>query len=164
MKTARLELRLGNADVYRVAVDDRESLARALAVTVPDSWPVDQYDDGVREWCLKILAGDPSTPWLLRYVILRETNTLIGTCGAFKPDEVTVVVGYSILPEYRRRGYATETTLALIDFAFSHEGVERVVADTYPELAPSIGVMQKCGMTFAGSGEEERTIRYERRR
>src|SRR5256885_15699283 len=112
MNSARLELRAGDADAYRVAIDDRESLARILGVTVPEAWPVEHYDDGVREWCLKMLADDPATPWLLRYVILRETNTLIGTCGGFKPDEKTVMIGYSILPDYRRRGYASEAARA----------------------------------------------------
>lgn len=164
MNTARLELRIGNAEAFRIAIDDRESLARALGVTVPDAWPVEHYDDGVREWCLKGLEADPSTPWLLRYVIERETNTLIGTCGGFHPEPATVVIGYSILPQFRRRGYASEAAQALIDFAFTHDGVERVVADTYPELAPSIGVMQKCGMTYIGGGDEERTVRYELRK
>jgi len=164
MNTARLELRLGNAESFGVATDDRESLARVLGAAVPDAWPAEHYDDGVREWCLKGLAADPSTPWLLRYVILRETNTVIGTCGGFRPDPATVVIGYSILPEYRRRGYASEAAQGLIDFAFAQDGVERVVADTYPELAPSIGVMEKCGLTFIGNGEEDRTVRYELRK
>lgn len=164
MNTDRLELRLGTADAYRVAIDDRESLARVLGVNVPDAWPVEHYDDGVREWCLKALDADPTTPWVLRYVILRESNTLVGTCGAFRPEPDTVVIGYSILPDYRRRGYASEAAQGLIDFAFAQDGVERVVADTYPELTPSIGVMEKCGLTFIGNGEEERTVRYELRR
>ena len=164
MNTSRLELRLGTPDAFRIAVDDRASLAQVLGVTVPDSWPVEHYDDSVREWCLKALAENPATIWLLRYVILRETNTLIGTCGAFKPDEKTVTIGYSILPEYRRRGYASEAAQALVELGFAQEGVERVTADTYPELVASIGVMEKCGLSFAGSGDDEGTIRYEVRR
>lgn len=160
MITNRLELRIGTPEIYRIAVDDRESLARALGAGVPDAWPVEHYDDDVRNWCLKALEADPSTPWLLRYVILRETNTLIGTCGAFEPDEKSVMLGYSILPDYRRRGYATEATRALIDFAFADDGVERVLAETYPELTPSIGVLEKCGFTFVGDGDGERVIRY----
>jgi ribosomal-protein-alanine N-acetyltransferase len=162
--TERLVLRIGTPVIYGIAIDDRESLARALGVNVPYAWPVEHYDDDVRNWCLKALEADPATPWLLRYVVLRGTNTLIGTCGAFKPDEKSVMLGYSILPDYRRRGYATEATRALIDFAFAHEGIERVLAETYPELAPSIGVLEKCGFTFIGDGGEERTIRYEIRR
>jgi len=164
MITERLDLRLGTRDAFAVAIDDRAALARVLGANVPGDWPVEHYDDGVREWCLNMLEANPETPWLLRYLILRETNTVIGTCGGFKPSESTVVVGYSILPGHRRRGYATEATLALIDLAFSDPAVERVVADTYPELEASIGVMKKCGMTYYGPGDEEGTIRYELKR
>lgn len=164
MITKRLDLRLGTRQSFEIAIDDRASLARTLDANVPDTWPVEHYDDGVREWCLNMLDADPNTPWLLRYIIERETNTVVGTCGGFKPDEKTVTVGYSILPDYRRRGYATEATLALIELAFSNPAVERVVADTYPELDASIGVMKKCGMTYYGPGDDEGTIRYELKR
>ena len=164
MITKRLDLRLGTRQCFEIAIDDRASLARTLDANVPDAWPVEHYDDGVREWCLNMLETDPNTPWLLRYIIDRETNTVVGTCGGFKPDEKTVTVGYSILPDYRRRGYATEATLALIEFAFSDPAVERVVADTYPELDASIGVMKKCGMSYFGAGDDEGTIRYELKR
>jgi RimJ/RimL family protein N-acetyltransferase len=36
-----------------------------------------------------------------------------------------------------------------------------VIAETYPHLTPSIGVMEKCGLAFAGEGSEEGVIRYE---
>jgi RimJ/RimL family protein N-acetyltransferase len=36
-----------------------------------------------------------------------------------------------------------------------------VVADTYPELVPSIRVLHKNGFRYAGPGQGERVIRYE---
>jgi RimJ/RimL family protein N-acetyltransferase len=159
--TPRLELRLGTRELFSIATDDKTSLADALKVAVPDNWPVDHYDDGVREWCTKALDENADTPFVLRYVILRDEDTLVGTCGAFMPDERSVLVGYSILEQFRRRGFATEATRGLIELAWSQDGVERVIADTYPELAPSIGVMEKCGFKFAGDGDGERVIRYE---
>jgi RimJ/RimL family protein N-acetyltransferase len=38
------------------------------------------------------------------------------------------------------------------------------IAQTLPELAPSIGVLEKCGFRFAGEGGEPGVIRYERGR
>ena len=38
--------------------------------------------------------------------------------------------------------------------------MESVIAHTYPALRGSIRVMEKCGMTFDGEGEEAGTIRY----
>jgi RimJ/RimL family protein N-acetyltransferase len=66
-----------------------------------------------------------------------------------------------VLPQFQRAGYASEAAGALIRWAFSHKDVTRVIAETYPELKPSIRVMEKNGLRFAGSGSEERVIRYE---
>jgi [ribosomal protein S5]-alanine N-acetyltransferase len=112
---------------------------------------------------LKALDDDPGAePWLLRYYIERESRTLIGFgggCGL--PVAGSWTIGYSVLPQFRRRGYASEATAALIAEAFTHGEVERIIAETYPELVASIGVMEKNGFVFVGPGNGERVIRYE---
>jgi RimJ/RimL family protein N-acetyltransferase len=164
--TARLELRAGNREIYNLPFDDAAALARALGVNIPDNWPVENYDADPLVFSIKALDEDPaSEPWLLRYYIERETNTLVGFgggCGLPKSGAWTI--GYSVLPQFRRRGYASEATAALIAQAFEHEEVERIIAETYPELVASLGVMQKNGFRFVGPGEGERVIRYELRR
>ena len=164
--TARLELRAGNREVYNIPYDDRDALARALGVGIPDNWPVENYDDECLVWCRGALDQDPTAePWLLRYYIERETNTLVGFGGGGAlASDGSWTIGYSVLPQFRRRGYASEATAALIAFAFEHASVEKIIAETYPELVASIGVMQKNGLTFAGPGNGERVIRYELRR
>lgn len=162
--TPRLELRGGTPAIYAIPFDDRESLARALDVDVPADWPVEHYDQEALDYCLAKLAANPATPPPMRYMILRESNTLIGTFGAgvTKPD--TVLIGYSVLPAFRRRGYASEALAAVIEEAFSMAEIQLVVGETYPELVASRGVMEKNGFVFAGDGDGERVIRYERRR
>ncbi|MBD0327516.1 MAG: GNAT family N-acetyltransferase, partial [Pyrinomonadaceae bacterium] len=86
----------------------------------------------------------------------------IGGCG-FKGKPAadgTVEIGYSMLPEFQCAGYATEAAGALVRWAFSHAEVARVIAETYPELRPSIRVLEKNGFRFIGDGSEERVIRY----
>lgn len=164
--TARLELRAGNREIYSIPFDDRDALANALGVNIPDNWPVENYDADPLVFSIKKLDEDPaSEPWLLRYYIERATNTLVGFgggCGL--PIGGGWTIGYSVLAQFRRRGYASEATAALIAQAFEHPEVERIIAETYPELVASIGVMEKNGLTFVGPGEGERVIRYERRR
>ncbi len=76
----------------------------------------------------------------------------------------TVEVGYSVLEAHQRRGYASEAVEALVGWAFGHPEVTRVIAETYPELVPSVGVLEKTGFRLIGAGSEERVIRFERRR
>jgi RimJ/RimL family protein N-acetyltransferase len=66
--------------------------------------------------------------------------------------------------ENQRQGFASEAVDALVEWAFSHAFVTRVIAHTLPVLAPSIRVLEKNGFVFLGDGEEEGTIVFERRR
>ncbi len=59
-------------------------------------------------------------------------------------------------------GYATEAVAALLEWAFSHSEVKRIIAETYPTLTESIGVMEKNGFRFIGGGSGPGIIRYER--
>ena len=82
-----------------------------------------------------------------------------------KPDrEGTVECGYSLVPKYHRRGYATEAFGGLIDWAFSHPEVRRICAHTYPKLAASIRVMEKNGLSHVGAGDAPGTLRFELKR
>jgi RimJ/RimL family protein N-acetyltransferase len=49
----------------------------------------------------------------------------------------------------------------LLSQAFALPAVHRVIAETLPELAPSIGVLRKCGFGLIGDGSEPGVIRYE---
>lgn len=162
--TPRLELRGGTPAIYSVPFDDREGLARALAADVPHDWPVEHYDQDALDYSLRKLEEAPGTPPPMRYMILRETNTLIGTFGSGIHSPGVVVIGYSVLPAYRRRGYASEALTAVIEEAFATEGIETIIGETYPELVASRGVMEKHGFVHVGDGDGERVIRYERKR
>jgi RimJ/RimL family protein N-acetyltransferase len=168
--TERLELVPGTPEIFRARVDDREALARFLSARVPAEWPPELYDQGAVDWTAKYLAENPDAEgWMLYFVVLRAPESAdgervaVGCCGfKGKPsDDGTCEIGYGILSEFRRRGYASEAARALIDWAFAHDNVSRVVAETYPELTASIGVMEKNGLRFVGDGSEERVIRYE---
>lgn len=168
--TARLELVAGTAEMFGARSDDRESLARHLAARVPEEWPPDLYDQGAFDYTVSYLKANPGAGgWMLWFMLLRSpeagdgARTAIGISG-FKGKPAAdgaCEIGYSVLAEYQRAGYATEAVGALTNWAFSHPEVTRVVAETYPELKPSIRVMEKNGLRFAGDGSEERVVRYE---
>ncbi len=61
---------------------------------------------------------------------------------------------------YRIQGYATEAVARLVTWAFSHQNVVEVTAETLPYLRQSIRVMEKNGFVFQGRGSEHGVVRY----
>jgi RimJ/RimL family protein N-acetyltransferase len=74
----------------------------------------------------------------------------------------TVEVGYSVLPAWQRRGYASEMVQTLVDHAFTFAGVERIIAHTTEANLASIAVLLHCGSYRAGAGRETGALRFER--
>ncbi|MGI9106283.1 MAG: GNAT family N-acetyltransferase [Pyrinomonadaceae bacterium] len=168
LTTKRLELIAGTTELFRARVDDREVLSRALGARVPENWPPPLIDQDAMNYLAKYLEEQPEAGgWTFYFIVLPAGDapaerTAIGGIG-FKGQPTadgTVEIGYSMLPEYQRAGYATEAAGALLRRAFSQPQVARVIAETYPELLPSIRVLEKNNFRFIGDGSEERVIRF----
>lgn len=86
-------------------------------------------------------------------LVWKETGVLAGYCTLrhvdFKPGN-DLELGYVIAPEYQGLGLATETTRALIDFAFGPLQAQKIVAFTDPDNAVSQKVLLKCGFQHNG--------------
>lgn len=139
----------------------REALAELLGAEVPASWPPPLYDDDAVRHFLRQLEEGPGSEWCSYYVLLRPDgqgrSVVVGICG-FKgapDDKGEVEIGYSVVPEFQRRGIASEACEALLDLAFAGPEVRRVIGHTLEHLTPSIGVMEKLGFVFDGLGPRE---------
>lgn len=164
IRTRRLELRPAGVPELEAELAGRDALGARLAVRVPSRWPPPLYDEPALRYMLDLVraaGGDPT--WGMYYMIATEPGVVVGVCGYKGPPDAdgTVEVGYSVVDEYHRRGYATEATGGLMLRAFAEAAVTRVVAETLSDLAPSIGVLEKLGFRFAGVGEEAGVVRYE---
>lgn len=172
--TPRLELLPATVNHLSAELEGNDALAQALAVEVPASWPPELFDkDGIGYMLTWLLAHPADADWGLYYLVRRATpdtaRLLIGA-GGFKgaPDaDGTVEIGYSVLPEHQRQGYATEAVSGWVRFAFASGRVMRVVGQTLPSLQPSIRVLERAGFRFVGTGHDphapagEQVIRYE---
>ncbi|MBK9162955.1 MAG: GNAT family N-acetyltransferase [Acidobacteria bacterium] len=87
-------------------------------------------------------------------VIWKETGEMIGAAG-LQPLVGTddIEVGYSLIPEYWRRGLGLESARAWMDLGFGVHGLERIVAVAHPENAGSRRIMEKLGMTYEKTEE-----------
>jgi ribosomal-protein-alanine N-acetyltransferase len=74
------------------------------------------------------------------------------------PADGVVEIGYSMIPDRRRRGYASEAAAALVDWARSQEDVETVVAACDRENVASIRTLERLG--FARTGMDGDEIRW----
>jgi len=163
IKSARLNLIAATTELINKDIADREELAEALGVTVPESWPPDLYGPAAMRYAL-LQLGDPAYQcWSFWYLMTAdEPGELVGLCG-FKgrPDESgSVEIGYSVLGSFQRRGLATEAVASLVGWAFSHHNVFEVCAETFPYLTQSIRVLEKNGFQLTGAGSEAGVVRY----
>ena len=81
-------------------------------------------------------------------VATRDGDRPMGICGLFKRDYLDDPdIGFGLLPEFCRAGFAYEASRAVLDEA-KRSGLERVTAIVSPDNAASIGLIDKLGMSF----------------
>ncbi|GAB1645204.1 GNAT family N-acetyltransferase [Krasilnikovia sp. MM14-A1259] len=70
-----------------------------------------------------------------------------GTLGLFyqEPATAQAMIGYSMLPAFRGRGYQTRAVQLLTLWAFAETGIARLVAGTLPDNVSSQRVLEKAG-------------------
>jgi ribosomal-protein-alanine N-acetyltransferase len=168
LKTNRMELIAGTADLVRAHIGDGERFRLLLDARIPRlSRPTPEVQEAMECMAQALERGPHQAGWWCWYFVLLEGMTghrvLIGD-GGFKgpPDaDGMVELGYSVLQSYRNRGYATEAVKALVEWASEHPEVRRIVAETKRTNTGSIRVLEKNGFTQVGTGSEQDLIRFE---
>jgi [ribosomal protein S5]-alanine N-acetyltransferase len=150
IETKNLRLVPCELEHLEAVLRDKKELEPVLNVRVPDTWP--EFPESLPH-IYEFFKSKPAAPgWGFYLFVHAKDRVLIGE-GGYKgaPDaEGMVEIGYAIVPEYRRRGLATEAARGLSDHAFSHAEVRVVQAHTLPDGEASIGVLKKLGMKFVG--------------
>ena len=164
IETERLELIAETRELADAEAAGNRELSAALDASVPE-WPPEGIADAL-ELFASLLRRDPTMAgWLSWYWILVDPTTgrrtLIGSGGFTSPPVKGIVAtGYSLLPAYRGKGYATEAVRALTDWAFSHPEVRKIIAETLPDNEPSIRVLKRTGFRRAGKASEQGHVRF----
>ena len=82
-------------------------------------------------------------------LISKETNEVVGQCGLLireVENNFEIEIAYSILQEFRGKGYALESAKKCRDFAFENNFHERLISIIIPENESSKKVAIKNGM------------------
>ncbi len=80
---------------------------------------------------------------------LKSTGDQIGICGLFRRENFDDPdIGFSLLPDYRGKGYAGEAAIEVVRYARDDLAIATLHAIVSPRNAPSIGLIEKLGMRF----------------
>jgi RimJ/RimL family protein N-acetyltransferase len=170
LHSPRLDLVAATQSLLRAELSGRAALRTALGVRLPAHWPPDLYEaDDMLRVLAALEASDAEPEWHLRYLVEREASRgprLVGIAGFGGPPSAdgTVLLGYSVVPEARGRGLATEAACALVAFAFTDPRTRCVAAETFAELEASIRVLEKAGFARVEGAETPGALRFEWRR
>jgi RimJ/RimL family protein N-acetyltransferase len=147
-ETRRLKLVPFTLELKKAVLSDKHQLADLLEVRVPDTWPGPDMAEALPLF-ISALEQHPSTPILDGIIVHKEDQSIIGDIGFMGPPDESgrIEIGYSIIPEYRNQGYATEMACHLIAWGLSQPCVSSVVASCLDNNLGSIKVLEKVGMS-----------------
>ena len=164
LESPQLILVAATPELIEADLGGREALAAALQAEVPASWPPELFSATVRRLSQQQLDNPAERGWSAWYLLAPggDDAVLVGLCQfRGRPDaRGSVEIAYSVLSEFRNRGYATEAVARLVRWAFGHPNVNEVVAETMPYRRHSIRIMEKNGFQPAGPGSEPGVLRY----
>lgn len=168
LTTARMRLVASTAELVRAEIGDRPAFARRLGARIPRDWPPTETADALAWFLERLEASDPGDPgWYGFYGVVVEGEddvpVLVGGGGSLGPPvDGGVEVGYSLLPAFQRRGYATEMMSAIIEW-IEHDGrVRSVRAETGSENVASRRLLSRLGFRDDGVGRESGAVVYKR--
>ena len=102
-----------------------------------------------KEWISFETEQIPSDKWFRWAVIIKSTNTLIGTGLVYFEEEYNLFeVGYNLGKEYWGYGYATEAMKAVVEYAKNIPGVKELVGRYAKENPASGNVLKKLGFVY----------------
>ena len=81
----------------------------------------------------------------------KASGAMIGRVGYTNhPGWPGFELGWTIIPEYQGKGYATEAARMLLDYAFTQLKQDRVISLIHPDNTPSRRVAEKLGQKVEG--------------
>lgn len=162
--TDRLRLVAGTKVLAASELEDRAEFAKLLGALVPETWPSADLRD-VLGYFYGLYEKHPEwESWLTWYAIRIDGDypVLCGSIG-FKgpPDRRGVVeIGYSVLPEFRGQGLATEMVAGIVQWAEQQPKVKHIEAETNIDNKAAIRVLENNSFIQFGVGLEPHTIRF----
>jgi [ribosomal protein S5]-alanine N-acetyltransferase len=160
--TPRLSLRLMTEEFLEACLmEDAKKAESLLGLKIPADW-FDEKD--ITEIRLDDYRADAGyIPWGLRGIGLRESSEMVGyinfhTCP--NPEYLqdiaphSVEIGYTIFLTQRRRGFAQEALLGMMNWAIGQYPLESFIASVAPTNLPSTAMVKKLRFEKVGEFDD----------
>ena len=112
-------------------------------------------------WHLRALRTDSNQlSWRIRVIVERCSNTVVGSInlkGPPSPDG-DVEIGWGLIENARRKGYATEASTAVINWVVQQPGINSVSATIPDDNYPSQRLAAKLGLIRTGENRRDRPL------
>jgi len=114
-------------------------------------------DSPLRHRVPQVLADPSVNPWLVRITVLRDTGEIVGLVNFPAPPDADgmVEIGYRVIPEFRRRGFATEMARTMWAYAATHPDVRTLRATFSPGNDGSRSIIEGAGLVLVGEQIDE---------
>jgi len=159
--TERLYLVPFKLELLKAAIIGIDELATILGVKVAADWAEQELIQAFPDIANILLQFPLQNEWGWGSLIIHQAeNTLIGHVMIKIVPDVTglptdaVEIGYQVAPLYRRQGYASEATKAMMDWTLSQPGMQTVTAGCAPDNIASKRVLEKIGMDLIETREK----------
>ncbi|WP_030871682.1 GNAT family N-acetyltransferase [Streptomyces violaceoruber] len=136
---------------------DLSAASKMAGVSLTEYFVTDQAR-WLWQFRLDQMAADPGQArWMVRQAIVGEKGLVVGHAGFHgPPDEVGMVeIGYSVVPCFRRQGYARSTLNELLRRAAEEAAVTTVRASISPANLASLATISGFGFVEVGEQWDE---------
>jgi [ribosomal protein S5]-alanine N-acetyltransferase len=156
LQTARLRIAPVTRAMMNAAFKGRAALESVLKAGVDEEWAWDHVFQERR----RVTVADRPRHAL---VIHEADRRLIGEVRFEHVPEIDgYEIGYAVVPRYRRQGYATEATAALIA-ALEAAGANQIIAGCAMRNVASARTLRRLGFTLDGSNARTGSFWWVRR-
>lgn len=128
----------------RFMVDDFSDLTKR-GFKKGKSWPDDDVMETLPRIINNLLKVETPTGFESWMIIKNDTLEVIGDAGfkGYNDAGGNIDIGYGIIKEERRKGYAAEAVQALIGWAFSNDIVKEITAQCLVSNISSVNLLKK---------------------
>lgn len=122
------------------------------------NWPDDEVVETLPKIIRNLSKVDYPTGFESWMIVKRDTREIIGDVGfkGFNFVEKSCDIGYGIVKEERKKGYAEEASRMLIEWAFSNDFLDKITACCLIDNIDSVNLLKK--LNFIEYSRDKTTI------